>query len=70
MGILSRFSLLASTSECLEFAALQLLKFLPFSPLLLPQAKIIYIDSGNPGFFVNWFFVEIRQCIGVETYFA
>ena len=57
MGILSRFSLLASTSECLEFAALQLLKFLPFSPLLLPQAKF-YIHRQ----WESWFLCELVFC--------
>ena len=25
------------------------------------QSKIINVDSGNPGLFGKWFFVEIRQ---------
>jgi len=62
---------------CFKFASLPLPRFLPFSPLmsspflfhyrahqlLLPQSKIIYADCGNPGFFVNWFFVEIRRSV-------
>ena len=34
---LAGISLSVSTSECFEFASLQLLRFLPFSPLLFPS---------------------------------
>ena len=47
---LAGISLSVSTSECFEFASLQLLRFLPFSPLLFPSV------------FLFLFYCRAHQC--------
>ena len=56
----------ASTSECFEFASLQLPRFLAFLPLIsfyyredqgCPNLKLSMQTHGNPGLFRNWFFL-------------
>ena len=64
-SFIAGISLSASTSECFEFASLQLPRFLAFLPLISFYYRE---DQGYPN--LKLLCGNSAECIGVETYLA